>query len=66
MAQARRSFPPEFKVQAVQLVSEQGQSIAEVVRALDASLLRSGKAAFAATGVPAFPGSPHETDYKAR
>jgi transposase len=58
MAKARRSFTPEFKVQAVQLVTEQGKSIAEVARDLDLSesLLRSWKTALAASGAPAFPG----------
>jgi transposase len=58
MAKARRSFPPEFKAQAVQLVTEQGKSVAEVARDLDLSesLLRSWKTALAAGGVLAFPG----------
>ena len=58
MAKARRTFTPEFKVQAVQLVTEQGKSIAEVARDLDLSesLLRSWKTTPAAGGAPAFPG----------
>ena len=58
MAKARRSFTPEFKAQAVQLVTEQGKSIAEVARDLDLSesLLRSWKQALAAGGEQAFPG----------
>jgi transposase len=58
MAKARRTFPPEFKAQAVQLVTEQGKSIAEVARDLDLSesLLRSWKTALAASGEQAFPG----------
>jgi transposase len=58
MAKARRSFTPEFKAQAVQLVTEQGKSIAEVARDLDLSesLLRSWKTALAAGGEQAFPG----------
>jgi transposase len=58
MAKARRTFTPEFKVQAVQLVTEQGKSIAEVARDLDLSesLLRSWKTALATSGAPAFPG----------
>ena len=45
MAKARRTFTPEFKVQAVKLVTEQGKSIAEVARDLDLgeSLLRGWK-----------------------
>jgi transposase len=56
MAKARRTFTPEFKVQAVKLVTEQGRSIAEVARDLGESLLRSWKDALAADGVGAFPG----------
>ncbi len=58
MAKARRSFTPEFKVQAFRLVTEQGKSIAEVARDLDLgeSLLRSWKTALAAGGALAFPG----------
>src|SRR3954471_12257897 len=58
MAIARRTFTPEFKVQAVKLVTEQGKSIAEVARDLDLgeSLLRSWKDALVAGGASAFPG----------
>ena len=58
MAKARRTFTPEFKVQAVQLVTEQGKSVAEVARDLDLgeSMLRSWKQTLAASGAQAFPG----------
>ena len=58
MAKSRRTFTREFKVQAVQLVTEQGKSVAEVARDLDLSesLLRSWKTTLAAGGAPAFPG----------
>ena len=58
MAKARRTFTPEFKIQAVKLVTEQGKSVAEVARDLDLgeSMLRSWKQALAAGGVDAFPG----------
>jgi transposase len=58
MAKARRTFTPEFKVEAVKLVTEQGKSIAEVARDLDLgeSMLRSWKQALATTGAQAFPG----------
>ena len=58
MAKSRRTFTPEFKAEAVQLVTEQGKSIAEVARDLDLSesLLRSWKTALAAGGAQAFPG----------
>ena len=63
MAKARRTFTPEFKVQAVQLVTERGKSIAEVARDLDLSesLLRSWKTALAVGGAPAFPGRGNPT-----
>ena len=58
MAKPRRTFTPEFKVQAVKLVTEQGRSVAEVARDLDLgeSLLRGWKQALAADGDRAFPG----------
>ena len=58
MAKPRRTFTPEFKIQAVKLVTEQGKSIAEVARDLDLSesLLRGWKQALAAEGDRAFPG----------
>src|SRR5688500_14153685 len=61
MAKPRRTFTPEFKVQAVQLVTEQGKSVAEVARDLDLSesLLRGWKQALAAEGDRAFPGQGH-------
>jgi transposase len=58
MAKHRRTFTPEFKIQAVKLVTEQGRSVAEVARDLDLSesLLRSWKQALAHNGNQAFPG----------
>jgi transposase len=58
MAKTRRTFPPEFKAQAVKLVTEQGRSLAEVARDLDLgeSLLRAWKQALAKGGEQAFPG----------
>ena len=58
MAKHRRTFTPQFKVAAVQLVTEQGRSVAEVARDLDLSesLLRSWKQALAHDGHQAFPG----------
>ena len=58
MAKTRRTFTPEFKAEAVRLVTEQGKSIAEVARDLylSESLLRSWKTALAAGGAQAFPG----------
>src|SRR6187431_1055176 len=58
MAKTRRTFTPEFKVQAVQLITEQGKSVAEVARDLDLgeSMLRGWKQALATAGAQAFPG----------
>src|SRR3954469_4240995 len=61
MAKTRRTFPPEFKAQAVKLVTEQGRRIAEAAPALDLSesLLRGWKQPLAAEGDRAFPGQGH-------
>lgn len=58
MSEARRTFPREFKVAAVKLVAEKGQSISEAARALGiaAELLRRWKKALQAEGDQAFPG----------
>ena len=58
MAKARRTYTPEFKAEAVKLVTEQGYSVAEAARALGISenLLRNWKQALAAEGAQAFPG----------
>jgi transposase len=58
MAKTRRTFTPEFKAQAVKLVTEQGKSLAEVARDLDLgeSMLRAWKQATAKDGDRAFPG----------
>jgi transposase-like protein len=51
MAKQRRTFTPEFKVEAVRRITEQGRSVAEVARDLDLSesLLRGWKQALAST-----------------
>ena len=58
MAKTRRTFTPEFKAQAVKLVTEAGKSLAEVARDLDLgeSMLRARKQALAKAGEQAFPG----------
>jgi transposase len=58
MAKSRRTFPPEFKAQAVKLVTDQGKSLAEVARDLDLgeSMLRAWEQALAQGGDHAFPG----------
>jgi transposase len=58
MARQRRPDTPEFKAEAVRLVTEQGYSIAEAARRLGLreNLLRNGKQALEAKGEHAFPG----------
>ena len=58
MARTRRTYTPEFKVEAVKLVTEQGYSVAEAARSLGLSdnLIRNGKQALQAQGTHAFPG----------
>ena len=58
MAKTRRTFTPEFKAQAVTLVTDGGKSLAEVARdlGLGESMLRAWKAALAKAGENAFPG----------
>ena len=58
MARKRRTYTPEFKAEAVKLVTEQGYSVAEAARSLGIhdTLLRSWKQALEARGDQAFPG----------
>src|SRR5579859_3627350 len=58
MARKRRTYTPEFKAEAVRLVTEQGYSVAEAARSLGIheTLLRSWKQALQANGEQAFPG----------
>jgi transposase len=58
MARLRRTYTPEFKTEAVKLVTEQGYSVAEAARSLGLrdNLLRNWKQAFEAQGPQAFPG----------
>jgi transposase len=70
MAKTRRTFTPEFKAQAVKLVTEQGKGLAEVARDLDLgeSMLRAWKQALAKQGLHSFPGKgnppPHEEELR--
>jgi transposase len=52
MARPRRTYTPEFKVEAVKLVAEKGYSVAEAARSLGIheTLLRSWKQAFPGQG----------------
>jgi transposase len=58
MARPRRTYTPEFKAEAVKLVTEQGYSAAEAARSLGIheTLLRSWKQALQDKGADAFPG----------
>ena len=58
MAKKRRNYTPEFKTEAVKLVTEQGYSVAEAARSLSIheTLLRSWKLALQTQGDQAFPG----------
>jgi transposase len=70
MARKRRSYTPEFKAEAVKLVTEKGYSIAEAARSLGIhdTLLRSWKQNIEAQGEQAFPGhgklSPFEEELR--
>jgi transposase len=58
MARTRRTYTPEFKIEAVKLVTEQGYSVAEAARSLglNDNLIRSWKHALESKGTDAFPG----------
>lgn len=58
MARKRRTYTPEFKAEAVNLVTDQGYSVAEAARSLGIgeTLLRSWKQARDTQGDQAFPG----------
>jgi transposase len=63
MARTRKTYTPEFKLQAVQMITQQKLSVAEVARRLGVSqnLLHTWKKAVATDGADAFPGSGHLT-----
>jgi transposase len=63
MARTRRTYTPEFKAEAVKLVTEKGYSFAEAARSLglNDNLIRSWKQALEAKGDQAFPGRGHLT-----
>jgi transposase len=58
MPRTRRTFTPEFKAEAVRLITEQGYSVAEAARSLGISdnLIRNWRRALEAQGDHAFPG----------
>ena len=59
MARKRRVYTPEFKAEAVNLVTDKGYSVAEAARSLGIheTLLRSWKQALQSQGDQAFPGN---------
>ena len=59
MPRTRRTYAPEFKAEAVRLVTEQGYSVAEAARSLGITenLIRNWKRALEARGEHAFPGN---------
>ena len=58
MPRTRRTYTPEFKAEAVQLVTEQGYSVAEAARSLGIceNLIRYWKQTLEVQGEHAFPG----------
>jgi transposase len=63
MTKVRGQYPPEFKLRAVAMMTEQGLSVAEVARQLGVSesRLHEWKKAVREKGTAAFPGSGHQT-----
>jgi transposase len=66
MPRTRRTYTPEFKAQAVQLVTEQGYSFAEAARSLGISenLVRNWKQALRDKGGHAFPGQGNPSPFE--
>ena len=63
MAKKRRTYTREFKIEAIKLVTEKGQSVAEAARPLGIgeALLRSWKGALGNDPGQAFPGQGNRT-----
>jgi transposase len=63
MPRARKAYTPEFKLQAVTMITDQKLSVAEVARRLGIGegLLHAWKKAILKKGVGAFPSSGHLT-----
>jgi transposase len=61
MARTRKTYTPEFKLQAVKMILEQKLAVAEVARQLGVSenQLHTWKKAVLENGTNAFPGSGH-------
>ena len=62
-AQAKKEYTPEFKREAVALVTEQGYTLVAASRnlGLNRDMLRRWKRELAQDGVVAFPGKGHQT-----
>jgi transposase len=63
MAGKRKTYTPEFKLQAVKMLTDQRLSVAEAARRLGVpeSRLHEWKKAIRTNGTDAFPGSGHQT-----
>jgi transposase len=63
MSKVRGPYPPEFKLRAVAMMTDQGLSVAEVARRLGVSesRLHEWKKAVREKGPAAFPGCGHQT-----
>jgi len=66
MAKTRRIYTPEFKIEAVKLVTEQGYSVAEAARSLGIreNLIRNWKQALHDQGDHAFPGQGNRSPFE--
>src|SRR5260370_35094830 len=66
MARTRRTYTPEFKAEAVKLVTERGCSLAEAARSLGLrdNLIRNWKQALEAQGEHAFPGHIEQQEFE--
>jgi len=62
MRRVRRAFTPEYKREAVRLVTEERHSLSQVARDLDLDpkMLRRWRGELAEEGVLAFPGKGHQ------
>lgn len=62
MKRSRRTFPEEFKREAVRLVTHEGQSVSAVARdlELDPKMLRRWRREVEQEGLGAFPGRGHQ------
>ncbi len=66
MARVRRTYTPEFKIEAVKLITDKGYSVAEAARSLGLheNLIRSWKQAFQDQSEQAFPGQGNRSPFE--